>query len=138
MDETISITKMFTFPTGSSFHTPNMPCCWFYNSLHSTVTSFNIHARVQPHKFYRHRQFCNWCTACKRFNLQTTEPYQIPRCSLRQRLLHFVFSRCVAVHSTLHYTLLILRSISINDSSHIKTTVIVEFWKHTIPFRDKN
>ena len=38
-----------------AFHILKMPCCWFYNALHSTVTSINIHARVKPHKVYRRR-----------------------------------------------------------------------------------
>ena len=72
-------------------------------------------------------EFWNCCTVCKRIYLQRIKPYQLARSLLLQEApsFHFITLYCYIVQ------------FPCTESSHTKTAVIVEFWKHTIPFRDK-
>ena len=114
-----------------------MPSCGF--NIHYTLQlHLKYPCQVKPHKVYHHRTILQLVHCMQNSTLAKPNHINYQDVFFSKILLYFVFSTYIADDSTLHYTLLILRSISMNESSHTKTTVIVEYWKHTIPFRDKN
>ena len=78
----------------------------------------------------------NCCTVCKRIYLQRIKPYQLARSYFCKRLLHFIFSKCLAVDSTLHYALLLHRSISMDRVKPHKTTELLHCKQKNLPSAD--
>ena len=104
-DQPISITKKFTSPTGSCISYSKDAFLLIQHSIHSTVTSYNIHAKSSHTKFTVIVQFCNWCTACKILP-SPNKPHQLPRCVLQQKtpIFRILYIHCGWFYTSLHST----------------------------------